>query len=451
VLWGLHIGLPRLSDNSFLTHLATGRLILASGSVPSVDPYSFTAAGEPWVVQSWLASVIYAGTESLVGLQGLRLFVGFLTAALVALMWRLTRPVEGLVARFAIAASAVAVGAVTWSERPLMFGLVLLAATVLVTERGLRPFWLVPIFWIWVNTHGSFPLGLVLLGAMALGSWMDRELPRAELRMLLWAVGGVFAGLVNPIGPGLLTFPSRVLDRQEVFRNIVEWRSPDFSTAVGRLFLVQVILAVVLLMLAPRWRFAVPLLVFVALSLVAQRNIAVTSIALLPGMASGAKTLGSPMGAKRTVRTAMAALFVVVLAGASITGALRQGPLDLASYPVDAMAWMERTDVLPDEPRIIAPDVVGNYLELLYGPEANVFIDDRVDMFPKGIVEDAVTLLRGRPAMSEVLERWQPDAVLWSREDPFVPVILGDPRWRLVYADESWVVVLPRPSASAGR
>jgi len=30
-LWGLSIGIDRLSDNSFLTHLATGRLILADG------------------------------------------------------------------------------------------------------------------------------------------------------------------------------------------------------------------------------------------------------------------------------------------------------------------------------------------------------------------------------------------------------------------------------------
>ena len=60
---GAAIGLRSLADNSFLTHLATGRLILDSGSVPSHDPYTFTAAGEPWTVQSWLASLLYAVAE----------------------------------------------------------------------------------------------------------------------------------------------------------------------------------------------------------------------------------------------------------------------------------------------------------------------------------------------------------------------------------------------------
>src|SRR5690606_15093214 len=53
VLVGAYIGTDRLSDNSFFTHLATGRYILEHG-FPHGDVYSFTAPGERWVVQSWL-------------------------------------------------------------------------------------------------------------------------------------------------------------------------------------------------------------------------------------------------------------------------------------------------------------------------------------------------------------------------------------------------------------
>ncbi len=70
-MWGLSIGIDQLSDNSFFTHLATGRLILAHG-IPRHDVYSFTAAGEPWVVQSWLASLLYGWVDSWFGVVGLR-------------------------------------------------------------------------------------------------------------------------------------------------------------------------------------------------------------------------------------------------------------------------------------------------------------------------------------------------------------------------------------------
>ena len=88
-LAGWLIGLRPLGDNSFLTHLATGRLILDAGAVPSADPYTFTAVGEPWVVQSWLVSLAYATAEQLAGLDGVRLLVGALSATLAGLAWTL--------------------------------------------------------------------------------------------------------------------------------------------------------------------------------------------------------------------------------------------------------------------------------------------------------------------------------------------------------------------------
>src|SRR5690348_7781337 len=35
-------------------HLATGRYILDTGSIPRADMFSFTAFGRPWVSYSWL-------------------------------------------------------------------------------------------------------------------------------------------------------------------------------------------------------------------------------------------------------------------------------------------------------------------------------------------------------------------------------------------------------------
>ena len=70
--WAAALASGPLNDNSFFTHLATGRLILDEGRVPTEDPYTFTAVGEPWTVQSWLAAVAYAGFERMAGTLGLR-------------------------------------------------------------------------------------------------------------------------------------------------------------------------------------------------------------------------------------------------------------------------------------------------------------------------------------------------------------------------------------------
>ena len=330
-------------------------------------------------------------------------------------------------ARLAIAASAVAVGAATWGPRPLMFGLVALAATLLIIDRRVTPYVLLPVFWLWVNSHGSFPIGLLAIAALALGARLDGERRPHELLYLLWAGVGTAAGALNPLGAGLLVFPARLLDRQDIFSYVIEWQSPDFSGGAGRVFLIQVVIAIALLVRVPRWRTAVPLVVFVAAALVASRNVAVGSIVLVPGMAVGARGLGSITGAVRSRATAVG-LGLLCALGVFVAAAGLRGPsYDLERFPVDAVAWMAQNDLLGPEQRRMVPDVAGNYLELVLGADASVSQDDRVDMFPRGVVEDYVTLLRGRPAWADVLARWRPDAVLWRRNDPLTALLLEDP------------------------
>ena len=154
---GAYIGAAALGDNSFFTHLTTGRYILENG-FPSSDVYSFTAPGERWVVQSWLVSVVYGVLDRVVGLVGIRAFSAVLTGTVAGIMWTLTRPAKGLVTHLAICVVGTTLGATIWAPRPLMVGLVLLGITLLVARR-LPPWVLVPVFWLWVNSHGSFPTG----------------------------------------------------------------------------------------------------------------------------------------------------------------------------------------------------------------------------------------------------------------------------------------------------
>src|SRR5690349_3362028 len=65
-------------DPDLWWHLANGRLIATTASIPHVDLYSFSAAGQPWVMHEWLADL---GMYGLYQLGGLPLLVA--TGALV--------------------------------------------------------------------------------------------------------------------------------------------------------------------------------------------------------------------------------------------------------------------------------------------------------------------------------------------------------------------------------
>jgi hypothetical protein len=444
------IGLRPLVDNSFFTHLATGRIILERGAVPSADPYTFTAHGEPWVVQSWLASVLYATVEALGGATGLRVLMGLVAAGVTALAWRLTRPATSLLVRLGLGVVFVAASAELWAERPFMLGLAGLACVVLAADGALDPRWLVPVAWVWVNVHGSFPLGLAYLVVVAVGTRLDGRSPSQELRALGWLAAGVVLGAVGPLGPRVLTFPVELLQRQDVLRNVIEWRAPTFDSFSQRLFLVQVVLAIVLLVRRPTYRGGLVVAVFVAAALLGARNLTVASLVLLPVMADAAPPFGSLRSDTRApVSTVLAGLGV---AAAVLLGAVRLGQPDfqLDGYPVDAMAYLADTGVDLEVVHMATQDVVGNYLELLHGPGTVAFYDDRFDMFPSEVSTANLALVNAGPSLRADLQELHIDLVTWERPTATGQRLSVDPAWRVLYADEGWLVACRRGADVGG-
>jgi hypothetical protein len=437
---GFVLGGRPLQDNSFFTHLATGRLIVGSGHVPHHDPYSFTARGTSWVVQSWLPSLVYGLSDKLAGAAGIRLVVAVTAAVLAWVCWRLTRPAVTLLPRSALGVVALLVGTTNWVERPLLFGLLALALTVLAAEGGLDARWLAPIFWLWANSHGSFPLGLLALAVFALGRHLDGEAVTVEVRCLIWAVAGTVAAMVNPFGPALLVFPMRLLQRHDLLANVVEWQPPRFDDVGQAAFLGLTMLAVLGLARRPSWRQGLAFVVYVTAALLGARNVPVAALVLLPGLAGAAAGIGTvPADTRRAAHLGLAAVF---LAGsAAVVAARPDYRLDV--YPVASVAYLEGRGLVPGG-RVVAPDFVGNYLELRYGTRASVFVDDRFDMFPTSVVHDADSLLLAKPGWGEVLARWRPTAVLWPTQDALAQLLTTSAGWRVTFSEPGWIVAEPR-------
>jgi hypothetical protein len=444
-LVGLLIGLGPLNDNSYLTHLATGRIIWSSHHIPLHDPYSFTAPGHDWVVQSWLASFFYGAADGLWGKSGVLLVVAVAATIVAALVWTLTRPAHSLVSRLLIVGPLILIGVDGgWVERPLLFGLLSLCLLLLAAEGRLDPRWLLPTMWLWVNTHGSFPLGLVAVGLFAIGRPLDHQSPTVEVRALKWAALGTLLGGLNPLGPRLLVFPIELLRRQDVLSNIVEWQSPKFVAFGQRAFLVVLALAMVGLVRRPSWRAGLPVIVFTVASLLGARNIVVASIVFVPGLARGLADLGTVTGDERKPIYRPIAATLALLGVLAVLVAVNGPVYSFNGYPVAAVTWAEREGKLGPDSRVVSRDYVGNYLEGRYGTKVKVFIDDRYDMFPALVVEDFMVLDRGDPGWDEVLDRYDATAVLWPTDEPLGQLLAVSPRWRVVYTDQEFLIAEPR-------
>jgi len=457
-LLGVRLGARSLADNSAFLHLRTGIDMVRHGvlpAIPRVDPYSFTARGEPWVVQSWLPSAVVGWVHRIGGPEAVVVLAGLTMAGLAVLVASLAR--TGDVRRTVVAAgAALLVGGPFWTPRPLLAGLLCLGLTIWVVERGKSPWWLVPIAWVWANSHGSFPLGLAWMLLRTFGDAADAR-SRPRLAPVGWLAGGLVLGALNPLGPRLLFFPLELGEKREIFQTVTEWRTADFQRPDGVVALVGLVLAALILTRRPLpWRHALPVGAFLGLGLLAQRNLAPLGVVIAPALAASLRVdapasaaaddpsripLAPVPDATATRVPIVFAGVLVVLAALFLVTAATRPPFDFSSYPAQTVRVLEERGRLGEAHRVLTRDTVGNYLELRLGREANVFIDDRVDMYPLEVSRDYAKLLRGED-LAAILGKWQIDTVLWRTDDPFVDRVTAAVDWPgISHNRDGWTVL----------
>jgi len=90
-LFGFRLGARPIGDNSMFVHLRTGVDMARTGAIPRTDPYTFTAHGHAWVVQSWLPEWSYGWVYRIGGLRLVVLEQAVLMALMALLVARLAR------------------------------------------------------------------------------------------------------------------------------------------------------------------------------------------------------------------------------------------------------------------------------------------------------------------------------------------------------------------------
>ena len=62
VPWGLFVRLclSTIAPNDFWWHVRTGQLILQTRAIPTIDLFTYTQPGAPWINQAWLMQVALA-------------------------------------------------------------------------------------------------------------------------------------------------------------------------------------------------------------------------------------------------------------------------------------------------------------------------------------------------------------------------------------------------------
>jgi hypothetical protein len=436
-------------------HLRDAAYLWQHHVFPSVDNYSFGAAGSPWLNHEWLSEIPFFMAFRTAGLPGILLVYFVLLLLIYAGVYHRSCT-AGADCKTAAVTTLLAIflGVVSIGPRVLLFGWLCMVCLLIVLDRFERTgkgLWILPpLFALWINLHGSWVFGLVVLAltiaaGLVEGEWgpvVSRRWSPGELRALLLAsVTSVAALFINPFGYRLVMYPFNFLFHQQSnVQYVEEWQSVDLSTGNGKvaLFVIFGLLAAALFS-KRRWKFEDVLLTVFALwaGLAHARFLFFIGLTVVPILAPHLQ-LFPPYERELDKPWLNAAIMAAVIAGIVVfypSGAKLQQKVDEV-FPTSAIRFLQSRH---DQGRIFNQYLWGGYMEWT-APELQTFIDGRADIFVyNGTLDDhrrATTI----DAPLEVMNKYKIDYALLQPDRPLTYLIGHSAGWRPIYKDKVAVV-----------
>jgi hypothetical protein len=229
------LGVTPLRSWDFWWHAAIGRLVDATGTVPTENLFLYTMeADHPSFIQPWLSQWALYVLEDALGLNAVLLLRNAAAGvAWAVLTWWAQRragswQVAAVLALLVVPFGFLYIGARTHLLAWPLF-LPCLALCYGVRSGRLSPFWLLAlpgITALWVNLHGSFLIPSLIALAFLVDSGWQRLLGELEVPHGYWLialVGSLGASVANPHGLEVWRYLVELSSNQVIQNTVTEW------------------------------------------------------------------------------------------------------------------------------------------------------------------------------------------------------------------------------------
>lgn len=461
-------GFTTMMGSDLWWHLASGRWLWHAHTLNFTDPWSYTRHGQPWLSHEWFSDLIFHAWSSLFGMATLVWWKWTVLVSAFLLMFAVLRQISGSsLASYLATLFAMAVGAPFFDIRPQLYSLVGFALVLRLALLPSRLRWLLPVvFFFWVNLHGGFFFGLLVLTAVLAVARLVGEAKRNDLPLWLACLA---VCLVSPSGPDAYVFSLHyALHPRSPYLRVGEWkplwepggiRCALYYPAIATFFLssAAAFLARLHRKHARLTYTALALgLLTLAMSLKSRRFIPLfgmaQSLLLAPALGQLLSRVGQPIlrrlpHVQHSLRWRLVPPVLALGLGAAL----------LAPYPLSSRAFLYLTsqDSFPVEAlnvaeanqltgKVFAYYEWGGYVDLRTNGRLQVYIDGRADtVFDDQIYRSYTRVLGLARGWEDLVEASGADYFLWpKRQRRQIDALRASGKWRTLYSDHvaAWLV-----------
>lgn len=459
-------------------HLAYGKLIWETGSIPSFEPLVPLASGVPFIDTAWLSQLLGFQTFQQFGVAGIKfLYAAAITACLGLLLYRVQKRTDSFIWSLICIAGFLLCD---WKQlgivRPQLAGLLcfVMLFTLLNARQWRKSYWyLIPgLFVVWANLHGSFPVGLGLIGCFLAGRafdvgrksgvWKAMFQDSVTRRLFILLELAAVAVLVNPYGLQLYTEVFSFSSNPNL-ADLIEWNPLTLRMYQGKAAAVLALFLVIACRFTPRRIVSTEVLLLVGLGTAALWSsrmiiwwapVAAYYLALHGAAIWGQKRKRMTdqdeeheihYAGKWTIVTVgvIWICFAITPIGSQI---LHGKQVDFAksvsnATPIGAVAYLNEKKI---NGQVFNSMELGDYL-LWDGPQdLSVFANSHVHLLPHEVWDHYLRVINLSSDAEELLQRYGVNTVVLDlpRRNNLMRRLERDGEWRVGYKDGRSVVLL---------
>lgn len=474
LVFGTGNGLLYDGDTGY--HIRTGEVILESWRIPTHDIFSAHDPALEWTAHEWLAEATMATVFKISGLTGVVLFFAILLSATPWLLFLILRSKSNdFILVIATTFLATATSSSHWLARPHAFSLLFTLVWYYLLDRfqydHRRTLIYLPLLMVcWVNLHGGYFFGLVLLSIYLAGNLLHslsgspqqvkfhREKVKHLFRYLLITI---VACLINPIGYEILRFPVKLTSNRFLMDHVIEFLSPNFHEILPFKYMFLATIGALSLSRKPLNLIQAGLLLVLSyMALYSARHASLFAIIAAPLLLKQTESLIEHLPVAfvnfyqtrnrnlaqidSNVRGYLWPAFSVACAiGLALAGSLRF-TFNEKRFPVAAIEFLKQEAITGN---MFNDDEFGDYIIYSAWPKYRVFMDGRSDMYGEKLGAAYLKVANLQPGWREVLSHHKVSWIIFETNSALTAALQDDTKWRAIYSDRVATIFVKKDSA----
>jgi len=473
--WGIASTGPILlnSDGDLPRHLLVGKLIRVNHEIHLTDIFSFRTVGYASIPHEWLSQVILSNFNDALGLGGVVFFTALIVTAVWAIIFYETlKRSNSLFIALIMTGLGLGASLIHVLPRPHLFSYLFTALWIIVLEQiqngKTQRWWLLPLLMlVWVNLHGMFVLGNVLLAIYLAGDWFENPskvwFTAAKTKAML--VSGTLSFLATFFSPSGFKIWEAIVSlggNAYIKSRIPEYQSPNFHMAETWPFILILLLCIISFARSAQkvpWISVFLVTSFAGIALYSSRMMPFFALVAVPIVAGSiSKWLRQDFPNNRFwavekninsinqssngwvwILAIVIAVTLLLKSNIAIDPENKGNAFDPQFFPVEAVSWLENH---PQDGHMFNEFDWGGYILLRTWPDYPIFMDGHTHIYGEVLTREYEQVITMSQGWEDIFEKYQIEwAIIKSNEERLIEALQNELGWKIIYEDSTATIL----------